>query len=283
MDENVKREIEQVNQFSPTEIAEYRLVLKNLSNKENTSCLCLAVEPSSCIGLIGLDKSSKNKLIRKITGQKTIFSGDVFLNGLSLKSSWIASTFSVNFGYCSDQCALLKYSTGRENLEVFGLMKGIPRFLIHKEIRKIARELELNDFLDKPVFEFNESTRKKFGIAIALMGDPKLILLDEPSLGLDENMKQKLLIKLEKMKSQGKSILLFSNDTKDFESVCSKILIASKDEIKCVGTPLELKNRFTQGISIHVQLKPQEGIVKADYVKEVKEFMQKSIKVKEIT
>lgn len=267
--------------MSLTEIAEHNMVFKNFSIFSGHNCKSLIIDPATCIGIVGMNKPVKTKFSQKLTGQQTIKNGDIFLNGISLRHFWGNPYFNV--AYCSEQSALLKYSTGRENLEIFGLIKGIPRFLIHKEIRKITNELDLNDFLDKFVYEYSESTRKKFGLAVALIGDAKIIILDEPTLGLDSVSKQKLLSKLDKLKIQGKSIILLLNDLRDYDEICSKLVIMRGEEIHYMGTPQNLKNRFSHGITISIQLRQQEGVVRVNQTSQIKEVIERSFPLNTLT
>ena len=116
-----------------------------------------------------------------LTGDCTFSAGDALVEGYSCKTQ--IELVHKRVGYCPQFDALLEDLTGRETLEIFCLLRGIPRSQIKKIYEQFAEDLGFTEHLDKKSKAYSGGTKRKLSTALALIGEPKIIFLDEPSTG----------------------------------------------------------------------------------------------------
>lgn len=117
-----------------------------------------------------------------MTGDELITAGDAYIRGYSMKNQ--LDKVHKFIGYCPQFDALLLDLTGRETMKIFSMLRGIPRYHIESFNSKLAIELGFHKHLDKQVKAFSGGNKRKLSTALALIGDPSLIFLDEPTTGL---------------------------------------------------------------------------------------------------
>lgn len=231
--------------------------LKTSKKSRNDSAfLSLKIDASSCVGLICSNSKIRSSIFRMIVGEKYITTGDIFINGKSVKTSSEEALQDV--GYCSNECSLFRHMTGRENLKVLGLIKGIPRDILEEKMKKLSEELGFSDFLDKLVKGYNEENRKCLGLAVALIDDPKILILEEPTRHLDAVTTQQIFKPIKRLKNEGTTILILSENPSSVESICDKFAIVVNSELKLFDAPENLKNDLAQGINIVIEFNHEE-------------------------
>lgn len=167
--------------MTDTDLESCILVFKGLTKfykkKLAVNQLYLAVKPGECFGLLGINGAGKTTTFKMLTGDEQISDGDAFIKGFSTKSQLpkVQSLIS----YCPQFDALFMDLTGRETLRIFALLRGIPHWQINEVAEKFASELGFLQHLDKQVNAFSGGNRRKLSTALALIGDPSLIFLDE--------------------------------------------------------------------------------------------------------
>lgn len=184
-DLDVKTEINRIQNMTEDEIVDGNLILKGLTkyygNRLAVNQLHLGVGAAECFGLLGINGAGKTTTFKMMTGDEIISSGDAFISGYSMKNQM--HKVHQLIGYCPQFDALLMDLTGRETLRIFSLLRGIPRDEITDINNKLARELGFEKHLDKKVDAFSGGNKRKLSTALALIGDPSLIFLDEPTTG----------------------------------------------------------------------------------------------------
>lgn len=152
-----------------------------------------------------------------LTGEESISSGQIYLHGLNLKTD-IRQVYKC-IGYCPQFDALFDSLTGRETLEIFALIRGVKRNEISAYASHAATDLDLIEHVDKRVSQMSGGNKRKLSTAIALVGNPKVIFLDEPTTGMDPATKRNLWNIIIKLRDQGKSIVLTSHSMEECEAV----------------------------------------------------------------
>ncbi|KFM65017.1 ATP-binding cassette sub-family A member 3, partial [Stegodyphus mimosarum] len=145
--------------------------------------LSFGVLKEECFGLLGPDKAGKSTVLKMISGEEAISLGDVYIDGINISEK--PRTVKQKFGICPGLDALHKYMTGKETLTLYANLRGVPTDIIPKSIDGLNFILSMDDCMEKLVREYSFSCKRKLGIAVALIGMPPLILLDEPTAGLD--------------------------------------------------------------------------------------------------
>jgi ABC-type multidrug transport system ATPase subunit len=278
LDPDVAEENQRVDSLAAGQIAEHCIVLKNVSSRPGLlpeiRNFSMIVEEGSCLVVLG-EKNSGSMILKMLVGEEELYSGEAYVKNSNVRSN--QSDVCRKIGYCSNQFAFIKYLSGQENLEVYGLSKGIPIHSLNKEIKKVTDDLRISEPLDKPVRTYNLTNRKKMCLAIAMIGDPQILLLDNPLLDLDSTSRRQFLAILNKLKANGKTIILTTNKLLDeAEAICNKLAILKEGSLVFLGAPQYLKKKLSKGVNINCKLKKQEDVLNAVVIDGIKDYMQRS-------
>ncbi|XP_037030388.1 phospholipid-transporting ATPase ABCA1-like [Bradysia coprophila] len=257
VDNDVEDEIQKVKRMSYSEFIKSSLVLDGLSKWYGrylaVNQLYLSVNKAECFGLLGVNGAGKTSTFKMLTGDEGISMGDILIHGKSVKSNITAAQKSV--GYCPQSDALMLDISGRENLKIFSLIRGIPWNEINDIIENISKEFGFYVHLDKKVQNYSGGNKRKISAALSLLGDPSLILLDEPTTGIDPYSKRQLWSAIINARDSGKSVILTSHSMEECEALCTRIAIMAAGEFKCMGSVQHLKNKFCKGFNLTIKLK----------------------------
>jgi len=212
----------------------------------------LAVGAAECFGLLGINGAGKTTTFKMMTGDELISSGDAYIRGFSMKNQM--HKVHQLIGYCPQFDALLMDLTGRETMNIFCLLRGIPRYDIKEITRKLSSELGFHQHLDKNISAYSGGNKRKLSTALALIGDPSLIFLDEPTTGMDPGAKRQLWNIINKTRNSGRSVVMTSHSMEECEALCTKLAIMVNGEFKCLGSTQHLKNKFTKGFILSIKV-----------------------------
>ena len=208
-----------------------------------------------------------------LTGDLTTSSGEIYIQGLSLKTN--LKQIRRMIGYCGQFDAHIEELTGREILTFYAKCRGIKNHEISHCIMKLATDFDFLDLLDKQVQFYSGGNKRKLSTAIALIGDSQIIFLDEPTSFMDPIVKKKFWNQLTKLRDSGRTIILSSHSMDEVEVLCTRIGIMMNGEMKCLGSPQYLKNKF--GKTIVVTLKLKKIVINDASKCKVKRFIDKEL------
>jgi ABC-2 type transport system ATP-binding protein len=143
-------------------------------------------------------------------------------------------------GYLSEHPESYKYMTGREYLNMTGKLFQIPKLDRKERINKLLEEVELSAHANKRIATYSRGMLQRIGIAQALINNPDLLILDEPTNGLDPLGRMKIRQIIEQLKAQGKTIFFSSHELSEIETVCDEIIMISNGHIIRQGLVSEL-------------------------------------------
>ncbi|XDB49958.1 hypothetical protein AB1E18_003527 [Capra hircus] len=240
------------------------LVLYNLSKsyrgffKSTTAVqgISLGVRRGECFGLLGVNGAGKTTTFKMLTGDLPPSSGHAVIRtptGEDVALS-LAGAAGIRVGYCPQQDALDELLTGWEHLHYYCCLHGIPKQSIPKVAGDLVRRLHLEAHVDKPVATYSGGTKRKLSTALALLGKPDLLLLDEPSSGMDPCSKRHLWEAVRKEAEEGCAVVLSSHSMEECEAVCTRLAIMVRGSFRCLGSPQHIKNRFGDGYTVKVWL-----------------------------
>uniref|UniRef100_A0AAQ5XK68 ATP-binding cassette sub-family A member 2 n=1 Tax=Amphiprion ocellaris TaxID=80972 RepID=A0AAQ5XK68_AMPOC len=229
--------------------------------------LCLGVRPGECFGLLGVNGAGKTTTFKMLTGDECTTGGEAFINGN--KSVILKDLLRVqqSIGYCPQFDALFDDLTAREHLELYTRLRGIPW---KDQDRWALEKLELSKYADKPAGTYSGGNKRKLSTAIALIGYPSLIFLDEPTTGMDPKARRFLWNLILDIIKTGRSVVLTSHSMEECEALCTRLGIMVNGRFKCLGSIQHLKNRFGDGYMITVRTKT------SSYVKDVVRFFNRN-------
>ena len=212
--------------------------------------LSFTVGDGQIFGLLGPNGAGKSTIMNILTGYLAPTSGEVKVAGFSLPEQ--AQQAKACVGYLPEQPPLYPEMTVQEYLDFAAELKGIKKKADRKEqVRKAARRTGLEEVLPRLIRSLSKGYRQRVGIAQALLGSPQLIILDEPTVGLDPAQVigiRKLIRELGKTHT----VILSSHILSEVQAVCSRVLILSKGALVAEGTPEQLSEKLSPGIRLRV-------------------------------
>ncbi|XP_076021246.1 ATP-binding cassette sub-family A member 2 [Genypterus blacodes] len=230
--------------------------------------LCLGVRPGECFGLLGVNGAGKTTTFKMLTGDECTTGGEAFISRNSILKDLLRVQQSI--GYCPQFDALFDDLTAREHLELYTRLRGIPWKDQDRVVQWALEKLELSKYADKPAGTYSGGNKRKLSTAIALIGFPSLIFLDEPTTGMDPKARRFLWNLILDIIKTGRSVVLTSHSMEECEALCTRLGIMVNGRFKCLGSIQHLKNRFGDGYMITVRTKSSSN------VKEVVRFFNRN-------
>ncbi|XP_074649468.1 uncharacterized protein LOC141904723 isoform X2 [Tubulanus polymorphus] len=211
--------------------------------------LTVGIPEKECFGLLGVNGAGKTSTFSMITGAIMPSAGQIFFTGHDV--TYKKGAMAQNVGYCPQFDALDLQMTGLEILNFYGTLKGIKSKELKQSVDDIVKVLELQDYLDMVISQYSGGTKRRLSIAVALLGKPTLIMLDEPTAGMDVKMRQ--LVRNYIVNSR-LTVILSSHRMDECEAMCSKLAIMVNGHFQCIGSPQHLRNKFGEGYTLQLRL-----------------------------
>ncbi|KAG8513504.1 LOW QUALITY PROTEIN: ATP-binding cassette sub-family A member 3 [Galemys pyrenaicus] len=220
------------------------LAVKNIS---------VEVQSGECFGLLGFNGAGKTTTFQILTGEQTLTSGGVFIDGFSITKN--IQKVKSRVGYCPQSDALLEYMTGQEAMIMYARLRGVSESQIQPYVNKWLNSLQLEHHADKLISTYSGGSKRRLSAAIALMGKLSVILLDEPSTGMDPEAQHLLQAAVTLARESGKAIIISSHRMEECDALCTRLAIMVKGKFVCLGTPQHLKNKFGNVYILKIQVK----------------------------
>lgn len=236
---------------------------KKFGKKEILKNVSFTINKGDILAFIGPNGAGKTTTIKCILGLQKINSGNVFINGYDIKKDFVRAISKV--GSIVESPDVHMYLTGYENLK---LQANLYPNVLEEDIDKLIELVGLEDRINDKVSKYSLGMRQRLGLAIALINKPDLLILDEPTNGLDpEGIKdlRDLLIKLAKL---GVGILISSHNLSELDSFCNKVVIISNGEVLEENTIDKIK-----------EVNDNKYIIKIDDANKIKKFLDNTIKI----
>uniref|UniRef100_A0A8B9LRJ8 P-type phospholipid transporter n=1 Tax=Astyanax mexicanus TaxID=7994 RepID=A0A8B9LRJ8_ASTMX len=250
-DEDVARERQRIlGGGGHSDILELRQLTKVYKRKQKPAVdrLCVGIPPGECFGLLGVNGAGKTSTFKMLTGDSVITGGEAYLAGKSVLTE--IDEVHQNMGYCPQFDAINDLLTGREHLEFYAILRGVPE----KEVCEVAdwgiRKLGLVKYVDKAAGSYSGGNMRKLSTAIALIGGPPVVFLDEPTTGMDPKARRALWNCILSIIKEGRSVVLTSHSMEECEALCTRMAIMVNGTFRCMGSVQHLKNRFGDGYTI---------------------------------
>ena len=209
-------------------IIETRELTKNFSGQLAVNGISLEIKRNTVYGLLGPNGAGKSTTLKLILGLLRPTKGEILFNGESWKREHLAK-----IGSLIEEPALYGNLTAEENLLVHTKLLGVPK----DKIYEVLETVDLNDTGSKLVSQFSHGMKERLGIAIALLNDPALLILDEPTNGLDPVGIQELRELIATFPKKGMTVILSSHILSEVEQVVDEIGIINKGQLMFQGTP----------------------------------------------
>ena len=221
-------------------LVEVKNIKKNYGKNEAVKGVSFNIEEDEILGLLGPNGSGKTTTIGMLLGLLKPTSGEIFINGQKLEGNRIEILEQINF--ISPYIELPKKLTVKQNLTVYGKLYKINN--IKERIEFLSEKLRLDELLNNITGELSSGQKNRVSLAKALINEPKVLLLDEPTASLDPEVGDFVRSFLENYKKEKKiSILLASHNMNEVTRLCKSILMMKDGIIIDEGNPEELINK----------------------------------------
>lgn len=220
-------------------IIELSQIAKKFGKQEVLKEIDFNVDAGQIVGLIGPSGSGKSTIIKIALGMEVANRGEAKIFGQKMPNRTLLS----RIGYMAQTDALYLTLTGRENLKFYAQMKGIKGQQLQEQIQHVSQVVDLTDALNRKVQGYSGGMMRRLSLAIALLGDPELLILDEPTVGIDPALRRQIWAELKRIKNDGKSVLVTTHVMDEAEQVDQVALILNGDVI-ALDSPTELKKKY---------------------------------------
>lgn len=201
------------------------------------------VNPGEIIGLLGENGAGKTTTLRMLATMLKPTSGNAMIDGYNIidNPNKIRERIGILFG---GDVALYDRLTGRENMMYFAKLNGMSDLEANQAVDKITSELEMSDYIDRPVGKYSRGMKQKVSLARSIIHQPDVMLFDEPSTGLDVLSSKLIHDFILKCKKDNKAIVFSSHNMYETEKLCDRIIIIHKGKIVASGTIEQLKKDY---------------------------------------
>ena len=216
---------------------------KSYKTKKAVNNISFKIDENEIVGLLGPNGCGKTTTIGMILGLLKPTSGQVLINGKNIENNKISILHKMNF--ISPYIELPKKLTVKQNLIVYGKLYNIQNLSVR--INFLSEKLRLGDLLDKITGELSSGQKNRVSLAKALINDPTVLLLDEPTAALDPETADFIRTFLEKLREEKKiSVLLASHNMDEVKRLCNSVMMMKDGNIVDGGTPEDLIEKYGQ-------------------------------------
>ncbi|CAD5112606.1 DgyrCDS1819 [Dimorphilus gyrociliatus] len=249
-------------------------VVKFYGNFRAVEGLNVGIPGGECFGLLGVNGAGKTTTFKMLTGDESLSGGKAFIETYNVASE--IKQVQQRVGYCPQFDALIDQMTVKETLEMYARLRGVREEELKQVVQSLIQGLLLEEYTDKQAGQLSGGNKRKLSTAMALVGDPPVILLDEPTTGMDPVARRLLWQTLNKVRDAGKTLVLTSHSMEECEALCTRLAIMVNGQFKCLGTTQHLKTRFGEGYTLVAKLSGSTEEEVAERMQEMQNFVESS-------
>lgn len=213
-----------------------------IGKKDILSNMSLEIKKGEIFGLIGPSGAGKTTLVKTIIGMEKATTGQTEVLEKRMPNLSVIS----KIGYMAQSDALYTDLTAKENLDFFASLYSIKRNEKKERMNYAANLVNLEPDLTKKVSNYSGGMKRRLSLAISVLADPDVLILDEPTVGIDPELRKSIWEELAELKANGKCILVTTHVMDEAEK-CDRLAMIRNGEIIAVGTPQELSSKTTSG------------------------------------
>jgi ATP-binding cassette subfamily A (ABC1) protein 3 len=229
-----------------------RGLVKKFGNKTAVKGTSLTMYQGQIFALLGHNGAGKTTTISMLTGliepnegAAEVFDIDIFNNMDEMRKI---------LGVCPQHDVLFEFLTAEDHLKLFAAFKGTSANLIDDQVKKMLHDIDLYDVKDQLSKTLSGGQKRKLSVAIAMIGNSKIVMLDEPTSGMDTTARRKLWEMLKKNKA-GRIVILTTHYMDEADILGDRIAIMAEGDVQCTGSSLFLKNRYGVGYNLVIAKK----------------------------
>ena len=226
------------------------IVVKNLrkfyGNFEAVSGISFQIAPGEFFGLLGPNGAGKTTTIGMLTGLISPTAGKIFIDGQDLESN--LDTCKSKIGLVPQDLAFYPTLSALDNLIFFGKIFGLRGYDLVKRIDEVLGMVSLSDFKKQPVESYSNGMKRRLNIAIGLLHRPCIIVLDEPTVGVDAQSRSAIFDSLRELNQAGVTVIYTTHYMEEAQTLCHRLSIIDQGRLVETESPFELIKRFSDRV-----------------------------------
>jgi ABC-2 type transport system ATP-binding protein len=225
-----------------TTVLEVNQLTKKYEGKLALEGISFQVKAGSCFGLLGPNGAGKSTTMKIITGILEANGGTAHV--LGMESSQHADAIRRQVGYVPQEITLYDKISAYQNLVFFGEMYGVKGNALKQKITEVLEQVGLTDRAHDPVRTFSGGMKRRINIAASLLHSPKLVILDEPTVGIDPQSRNHIFEMIRSLKRQGVTIVYSTHYMEEVEALCDEIAIIDHGKVVVQGSLQQLLDQY---------------------------------------
>ena len=215
------------------------------------------VSQGEVLGFLGPNGAGKSTTMKMITGFLTPTRGTVTVNGFDIQEQPLDA--KKNLGYLPEGAPAYGDMTPLSFLAFIGAMRGFRGDALHRRVEETIKKVNLDSVIQRPIETLSKGFKRRVGLAQAILHDPSVLILDEPTDGLDPNQKHEVRSLIQEMAKQ-KAIILSTHVLEEVQAVCTRAMIIARGKVVTDGTPADLEAKSRYHNSVILRLKGDAGL-----------------------
>ena len=211
----------------------------------------LSVSRGEVVGFLGPNGAGKSTTMKMLTGFLEPDNGEIFINNINLKSDPLKAKEYI--GYLPVSAPSYSDMIVADFLSFIGKMRGLSHNSLSNRLEEMANQINLKEMWNRPIETLSKGFKRRVGIAQALIHDPDILILDEPTDGLDPNQKHEMRNLIKRI-STNKAIVISTHILEEVEAVCSRAVIIANGKLLANDTPKNLENKFLNKNTLSIEV-----------------------------
>jgi ABC-2 type transport system ATP-binding protein len=225
--------------------SENAIVIKDLVKKFGdiiaVNGLNLEIKKGELFGLLGPNGAGKTTTINVLSGLLKPTEGTAYVGGYDVRND--LKKIKELIGVCPQEASVFKFLSGRENIELFGSLHGMPKKKIKERTNSLLKLANFTESSKRKAKGYSGGMTRQLNLLIALISDPKIAFLDEPTVGMDARARRKTWEFIGSLKEQNKTVILTTHYIEEAEALSDRVGIIDYGELIALGTPKELMEK----------------------------------------
>jgi ABC-2 type transport system ATP-binding protein len=248
-------------------------VVKRFGDFTAVDHVSLGIRKGEMFGILGPNGAGKTTIINMLLGLIKITSGNIHILGYDAKSQMAEA--KKHIGMMTQETIVEAELTGRENLEMYANLYHIPKDEIQSKVDEALKEVDLYDFRDRRAGMYSGGMQRRLNVAKAMIHNPDILILDEPTVGLDIQNRVSMWNHIKRLNEKGVTIIMTTQYLEEADELCDRIAIIDHGRIKAIGTTSELKRLVGNGRILEI-------IAEKDDIDDIREIFEKDFGMKTV-
>ena len=240
------------------------------------------VDSGEIFALLGVNGAGKTSTFNMITGNISVTNGRIFLKGNDINKNIFGikdNKSGIFIGFCPQQDIFFENLTVKEHFEFYAKIKGIPSESRNSLINDLINTLKFNPEMNKYAHNLSIGNKRKLTLSLSLLGHPNILLLDEPSSGLDPKSRKRMWRLIEKISKETKhcSVILTTHSMEEAEALSTKLGIMIKGNLICFGSCQHIKEKYAKSYDLYLKLR--KVIFDSNFIESLSQEFGKEINI----